>query len=78
MAREVTVGHAKTHLSELLRSVEAGEEILIRRGAEPVALLTRAPRRTTEGKRRIWGDLTGGGMAEDFDELGPEWAALLP
>jgi prevent-host-death family protein len=63
---EVTVQEAKTQLSRLLRRVEAGEEIVIRRGREPVAMLVRAPARA--GKRMIWGDL-GGSMAPDFDEL---------
>jgi prevent-host-death family protein len=63
---EVTVQEAKTQLSQLLRRVEAGEEILIRRGREPVAMLVRAPAR--EGRRQIWADLEGG-MGDDFDEL---------
>lgn len=63
---EVTVQEAKTQLSRLLRRVEAGEEIVIRRGREPVAMLVRAPARA--GKRMIWGDLEGS-MAPDFDEL---------
>jgi prevent-host-death family protein len=63
---EVTVQEAKTQLSQLLRRVEAGEEILIRRGREPVAMLVRAPAR--EGRRQIWADLEGE-IAEDFDEL---------
>ncbi len=67
---EVTVGEAKTQLSKLLRRVEAGEEIVIRRGREPVALLVRAPAPT--GRRRIWGDLQGE-MADDFDDLPPEF-----
>jgi prevent-host-death family protein len=37
----VKVGEAKTHLSELLVKVEAGEEVIISRGAVPVARLTR-------------------------------------
>ncbi|WP_311785381.1 type II toxin-antitoxin system Phd/YefM family antitoxin [Ferirhizobium litorale] len=37
--RTVKVGEAKTHLSELLVSVEAGEEIIIARGDAPVARL---------------------------------------
>jgi prevent-host-death family protein len=37
----VKVGEAKTHLSELLAKVEAGEEVVISRGAVPVARLTR-------------------------------------
>jgi prevent-host-death family protein len=46
--REVGVHEAKTNLSKLLREVEAGEEIVIRRGSRPVARLipmkARAPR----------------------------------
>jgi prevent-host-death family protein len=63
---EVTVQEAKTQLSRLLRRVEAGEEIVIRRGREPVAMLVRAPAPT--GRRQIWGDLDGA-MADDFDAL---------
>lgn len=35
----VTIHEAKTRLSELLRRVEAGEEIVIARGATPIAVL---------------------------------------
>jgi len=69
---EVTVQEAKTQLSRLLRRVQAGEEIVIRRGREPVAMLVRVPART--GKRQIWGDLAGS-MSADFDELPPEFDA---
>lgn len=34
-----TVHQAKTQLSELLRRVEAGEEVIIARGDKPVAVL---------------------------------------
>lgn len=61
---EVTVQEAKTHLSRLLRQVEAGEEVVIRRGREPVAMLVRAPARG--GARAIWGDLEGA-LGPDFD-----------
>jgi len=37
----VQVGEAKTHLSDLLVRVEAGEEIIIARGDVPIARLTR-------------------------------------
>ncbi len=57
---------AKTHLSRILRRVEAGEEVLIRRGRQPVALVVPAPK---QGKREIWGDLEG--------ELGPDFDAPL-
>lgn len=39
MTRTVKVAEAKTHLSELLTKVEAGEEIIILRGDIPVARL---------------------------------------
>lgn len=67
----MTVQEAKTQLSRLLRRVEAGEEIVIRRGRQPVAMLVRAPAPT--GRRQIWGDLEGA-MAEDFDDLPEDFA----
>ena len=39
MATTVTIHEAKTKLSELIRRVEAGEEIIIARGDKPVAVL---------------------------------------
>jgi prevent-host-death family protein len=63
---EVTVQEAKTQLSRLLRRVEAGESITIRRGREPVAMLVRAPAKP--GHRQIWGDLQGT-LGPEFDEL---------
>lgn len=43
--RSVTVQEAKTQLSALLRLVEGGEEVEIRRGAAPVARLVPTPHR---------------------------------
>ena len=63
---DVTVQEAKTQLSRLLRRVEAGESVTIRRGREPVAMLVRAPARS--GQRQIWGDLDGS-IGPEFDEL---------
>ena len=63
---EVTVQEAKTQLSRLLRRVEAGESVVIRRGREPVAMLVRAP--ADHGRRRIWGNVEGS-LGPDFDEL---------
>lgn len=40
MSVTVKVGEAKTHLSALLAKVEAGEEIIITRGSEPIAKLS--------------------------------------
>ena len=64
-AMEVTVQEAKTQLSRLLRRVEAGESITIRRGREPVAMLVRVAAKP--GERRIWGDLQGS-IGPEFDE----------
>lgn len=56
---------AKTHLSRLLRRVEAGETVVIRRGATRVAMLVPSP---VDGPtRRIWGDLSGS-LGPEFDE----------
>jgi len=41
MTIEVKVGEAKTHLSDLLSKVEAGEDVVISRGSEPIARLVR-------------------------------------
>lgn len=63
---EVTVQEAKTQLSRLLRRVEAGESVIIRRGREPIAMLVRVP--PQQGQRKIWGDLDGS-MEPEFDAL---------
>ncbi|OWO94076.1 prevent-host-death protein [Rhizobium esperanzae] len=44
MAVTVKVAEAKTHLSELLAKVEAGEEVIISRGNKPIARLSRIRR----------------------------------
>jgi prevent-host-death family protein len=44
MTITVKVGEAKTHLSDLLTRVEAGEEVIIARGNEPIARLSRIAR----------------------------------
>ncbi len=44
MSLTVKIGDAKTRLSELLAKVEAGEEVVIARGHEPIARLTRVPK----------------------------------
>ncbi len=64
---------AKTHLSRLLRRVEAGETVIIRRGSKRVAVLAPAPLDTPE--RSIWGDLEGE-MADDFDAPLEDFADL--
>ena len=68
MVTTVSVRDAKTHLSSLLREVEAGAEITIARAGRPVARLTRyvAPRRELGTERgQIW-------IAPDFDDPLPD------
>lgn len=73
----IPLSEAKAKFSDLIRRVEAGEEIVITRNGKPVARLSLPVddkpskadlRRDVAGKFRdqIW-------MAPDFDELGPEW-----
>lgn len=50
MARIVKVQEAKTHLSALLAAVEAGEDVVIARGDQPVARLVPV---SGSGKRRL-------------------------
>ena len=62
----VSIHEAKTHFSKLVARAEAGEEIIVRRGATPVARIVAyaaptAPRAPGALAGRIW-------IAEDFDE----------
>jgi len=50
-AKVVTVHEAKTHLSRLLAEVEAGEEIVVARGAKPIARIV--PLAPLPPKRRV-------------------------
>lgn len=59
---------AKTTLSKLIERAEAGEEILIARGGEPVARLVPV----TPPARRVFGLLRGLG------QVGPEFFEPLP
>ena len=53
MAESVTIHEAKTHFSKLVRRAEAGEEIVVRRGREPVARI--APLERKRGGVRGFG-----------------------
>ena len=67
---QVNVYEAKTHLSQLLERVEAGEEIIIGRAGRPVARLV--PYHSQAVKRRpgYWRGKVK--IADDFDET-PDW-----
>jgi prevent-host-death family protein len=67
---DVNVHEAKTHLSRLLRRVEAGEEVVISRGGKPIARLVPVQRK---GARRLGGDRGLLEVPEEFDApLPPE------
>lgn len=66
MSKIVNLYEAKTHLSELVESAAAGEEIIIAKAGKPrarlVPLPVERPRRTPGGwKGQIW-------IADDFDD----------
>ncbi|HSZ93488.1 MAG TPA: type II toxin-antitoxin system prevent-host-death family antitoxin [Acetobacteraceae bacterium] len=65
----VTIHVAKTHLSQLLARVEAGEEIVLARGRQPVARLV--PYRPPATKRQF-------GALREVVSVGPEFFAPLP
>jgi prevent-host-death family protein len=62
--RQVNVSEARAQLSQLLRAVEAGEEIVIARAGKPVARIVAhdAEQPTRPGSR------FGRKLAEDVDE----------
>ena len=70
----VNVHEAKTHLSRLLKQVEAGEEVIIARNGKPVARLAPLKKR---GKRQF-GSMKGLIRIDDsfFDPLPEEELAM--
>ena len=68
----IPMAKAKAQLSELVKRAQAGEETLLTRHGEVVAILS-AP--VLVGGSKGWcGALTGQiWISDDFDELGPEW-----
>ena len=68
MQEPISIHVAKTHLSRLIARVEAGEEIVIARGRQPVAkLVPIAPK-----PKRVFGALQG------KVSIGPEFFEPLP
>lgn len=64
MTEMVPLNEAKTRFSELIRRVEAGEDIVIRRGKTPVARLTAERPATVSAPGALRGRIR---IAEDFD-----------
>lgn len=73
MSDAIPIGEAKTRLSELVRRVEAGEEIVLRRGSKPVARLVAEPQSTIRSPGALSGRIR---IADDFDDPLPEFADL--
>lgn len=70
----MSISEAKTQLSKLIARAERGEEVTIRRGGKVVAKIV-ALEPAGHAGRRVFGALSGQiWVADDFDELGPEWA----
>ncbi len=76
MSASFSIGEAKTHLSRLIALVERGEQVELRRGKEPVALLVPIP--ATGRARRKPGALAGKiKVHDDFDVLPDDVARAL-
>ena len=74
MTTTVNVHEAKTHFSKLLQRVLNGEEVIIAKAGEPVAILSPLPLSTTS---RIPGNDAGKVIImPDFDEPLPEFDEL--
>ena len=68
----VTIREAEDQLEDLIARAEAGEEILIARGGDPVAKLTALPRGgRSAAKRRVFGSLKGKYGTDDGPLLPP-------
>lgn len=67
--KTVNVHEAKTNLSELLKRVEAGDEVLIARAGKPVARLVPA---SGDRKRMFGFDTSDWNLPEDFNDPLPE------
>ncbi len=76
----VTIDEAKTNLSELLRRVEAGEEITVARGTKPIAVLKafddEITRRRKAGRGCLEGKFPAPSDSALFDPMSEEELAL--
>ena len=72
--KSVSIHEAKTHLSQLIREVEAGETIVVARGRKPVAQLVpfQESRRRFDGASGLLRR-----MDDDFDEPLDDFAPYM-
>lgn len=74
MTTTVNIHEAKTHFSKLLQRVLGGEEVIIAKAGEPIAVLSPIPQSAT---RRTPGNDAGKVIImPDFDEPLPEFEDL--
>jgi len=74
--RRVGVLEAKTHLSQLLREVERGDDVILLRAGKPVARITRLER--AKPRQSSFGLFKGQiKMSDDFDADSDELADLF-
>lgn len=74
--KSVTTHDAKTHLSALLREVERGDEIEIRRGDRPVARIVPANAPHHPRRPKV-GTITSASVRYDADAFEPLDAAAM-
>ncbi len=67
----ISVSRARANLSELIRSVEAGEEVIVTRGGVPAMKVVRPD---IAGQRRIGIDVGAFTVPDSFDDP-IDWAA---
>jgi prevent-host-death family protein len=73
VAMNVSVAEAKAKFSELVKRAEGGEEIAVTRHGKVVARLV-PPVQEPKERSSLNGAMAGKiWIADDFDELGPEW-----
>jgi len=76
MTRQVNLYEAKTQLSQLVEDAAKGEEIIIAKNGEPMAVLKPLPK--PEQGKRVLGQLKGlVGLGPDFDAADEEIERLF-
>jgi antitoxin (DNA-binding transcriptional repressor) of toxin-antitoxin stability system len=77
MSSIYSIGEAKTHLSKLVRQAEEGEDVVLRRGSQPVVRLV-VLAGEDEAAKRTPGRMRGRvSVPGDFDEWPEDVAAAL-
>lgn len=67
-----SIADAEANFSEIVMRAEAGERFILTRHGTPVVEIT--PSADAKPKKKLLGAMKGQTwIADDFDELGPEW-----